>query len=104
VKYALAVLEVIEMLFPERLCKVKLEDLLLKSEREVTRIARFFGAQPSKEVFEFFKYNTNKYQKSRYGNRINSSQVGLHKKWDTAFNGFFNGRGGDIVRIRRAFR
>jgi hypothetical protein len=83
-------------LFPKRIITVKLEDLVLMPEIEVERIAKFFGVKPTRQAYEFYKYNRNLYQKERYGNSLDKSVIGINKRWDTWHNGFFKNRESDI--------
>lgn len=84
-------------LFPGRVLTIKLEDLVLIPETEVKRIADFFKVKPTQRAFEFYKYNRNRYQARRYGENLDTSIVGLYKKWDTWEDGYFKNRKDDIA-------
>lgn len=86
----------ITFLFPERVLTIKLEDLILTPETEIKRIAEYFKVMPTEKAFEFYKYNRNRYQAERYGAKLDTSTVGLYKKWDTWHDGFFRERRSDI--------
>jgi len=103
VKYSLDIQKAITRIFPERTYTIRMENLILMPKREVAKIAAFFGVKPTKQAFMFFKHNTNKYQNARYGDRLDRSQVGLYKKWNIAFGGYFRKRKEDVDRIRKAF-
>jgi len=89
--------------FPGRIHIVQMENLILYSRREVKKIATFLGIKSTKEAFEFYKYNINRWQRKRYGNKLHRSQVEIHKKWDRAYGGFFKNREDDIKEFRRSF-
>lgn len=103
VKYSLDVHKAIIKRFPGRTCTVRMESLISMPEKEVTRVASFFGVEPTEQSLMFFAYNTNKYQRARYGDRLDKNQIGLNEKWDTAFGGYFRKRKEDINRIKKAF-
>lgn len=90
--------------FSHRIHTVMMEDLILNPEREVNKIAMFLGVKITKRALEFYKHNTNRYQKKRYGTQLDASQIGLYERWDIAFNGFFKNREKDIKKIKRSFK
>lgn len=93
----------IKRLYPERVLAVRFENLLLNPEEEVGIIARFLGVTATKKALEFYKYNPSRYQFKRYGANLDKSQVAIHKRWETAYNGFFKDRGKDIRKIKESF-
>lgn len=104
VKKARSVHREIAKRFPGRIHIVKMEDLILYPKREVEKIVAFLGVRVTKEALEFYKYNTNRYQKRRYGVQLNTNQIGLHKKWHIAFNEFFKDRERDIRELEKCFK
>lgn len=83
--------------YPDRVLAVKMEELILHPDREVRRVAKFFGVAPRQQALEFYKYNRNKYHQKRYKGQLNASQVGIHKRWETMNDGFFKSRADDIL-------
>lgn len=79
----------LKVYYPNRVFSVKLEDLLLSPHETVRRVAKFFGVKAKQKAFEFWKYNRNKYHQRRYKKKLDKSQIGLYKKWDTVYEGFF---------------
>lgn len=93
----------IKRLYPERVLAVSFQNLLLNPEKEVGMIARFLGVTATKKALEFYKYNSNRFQFKRYGASLDKSQVGIHKRWKTAYDGFFRNREKDIRKIKESF-
>jgi len=93
----------IDWLYSKRILAVWFDNLLLNPEAEVGIIARFLGVTATKKALEFYKYNSNRYQFKRYGANLDKSQVGIHKRWETAYDGFFKDRGEDIRKIKESF-
>jgi len=89
--------------FPERVYVVKMENLILQPRKEISKVAKFFGVRVTKRALVFYRYNSNPYQFRRYGTGLDKSQVDLHKRWDTAYDGFFKNREEDIKKIKRSF-
>ena len=96
----------IKSLFSARIHTVRFEDLILYPSATVVDIAHFLRVEefPPQKAFDFYKHNTNKYQKVRYGNKLDESQVDIHKRWDTAYNGFFKDKKEDVERIMEVFK
>ena len=95
--------QVIQLHYPKRVLTVQMENLIMNSEDMVEKIARFLGVKVGKRSLAFYKYNSNRYQFQRYGTKLDKSQVGLYKNWQTAFDGFFKNKEADIKKIQRAF-
>jgi len=91
-------------LFPKRIMAVSFGNLLLAPKKEITKIARFLGVEVTRRALVFYRYNSNPYQFRRYGTALDRSQVGLHTRWRTAYNGFFKDREKDINKLREAFK
>lgn len=96
IRHAHHVWKSVKSSFPERMITIKLEDLVLIPEATVRRIARFFRVEPMQRAFEFYKYNRNRYQMGRYGATLDTSTVGIHKKWRIWHDGFFKEKKEDI--------
>lgn len=92
--------------FHNRVLSVTMEQLISYPYLIVVSIAQFLKIKefPPDKAFEFYKYNTNKYQKTRYGHKLEKSQVDIHRNWSTAYGGFFKDRKEDIDKIREAFK
>ena len=90
--------------FPKRVYFVNMENLILCPLSTALRIASFLGANLTEMALDFYKHNTNAYQKNRYGDVLDKSQIDIHKRWDTAYNGYFRKRKKDIDTIREAFK
>jgi len=95
--------QVVQLRFPKRVLTIKMENLIMNPEDTVGIIARFLGVKVGKRSLAFYKYNSNPYQFRRYGTELDKSQVGLFKRTQTAFDGFFKDRKQDINRIKEAF-
>ena len=78
---------------------VKMEDLISNPVMMVDSIARFLGATPTKNSYDFYKYNRNAHQKSRYGNSL-APQVDLYKDVKKNFSGFFVGKEEIVLSIK----
>ena len=93
--------------FPERVHFMDMESLILYPRSAVTSIAQFLKFNlkniPSR-ADNFYKYNTNQYQIKRYGSKLDKSQIDIHKRWDTAYDGYFRKRKKDIDTIWEAFK
>ena len=103
VKWATSMYKELKKLFPERLLAVRMENLILHPEMEVKRIADFLGAEVTERSLLFYKYNSNVYQHVRYGSKLDTSQVGIHKRWQTAYGGFFKNKEKEIKSFTKAF-
>ena len=86
--------------YSEKTYSVKLEDLIHRPEMYVRNIANFFQTNPTERAFKFYEYDRNRYHQERYKKQLDSSQVGLHKRWDTIYDGFFKDRKHDIEHAR----
>lgn len=83
--------------YSNRVLAVKMEELILHPNWEVKRIAKFFKVVPTQTAFDFFKYNRNRFQQNRYKGQLDTSQVGIHKRWETVYDGFFKDKQNDIL-------
>lgn len=87
--------------YPNRTCSIKLEDLILQSRITVNKVADFFRVRSTKKAFRFYKFDRNKYHLWRYKRRLDPSQVGNYKRWDTIYEGFFKDKKGDVDRAKK---
>lgn len=76
--------------YPKRVFVVRMEDIITKSEEVVNTINSKLKLTESKTYTNFQNNNRNRYQKGRYGNKLDTSQIDIYKQ-DNPFNGFFNG-------------
>ena len=77
--------------YNNRLITFKMEDLIIDTEHVVNMIADKLNIKVSSDIYNFHKFNRNKYQKERYGDTLHV-QVDLYKNLKLNFNGFFNGK------------
>ena len=94
IAHAAMTLDWIKRYFPERLLCIKMEDLVLRPRTTLVKIAKYFNVEVTDQAREFYKYNRNRYQKERYGDKLDKSVVGIHKKYKTWNNGFFKEKEG----------
>lgn len=87
--HAKVTFEQIKHFFPDRLLCVKMEDLVLEPKKAVEAIAGHFDVEATKKAHEFYKHNRNLYQKKRYGNKLDSSVVNIHKNLEEFGDGYF---------------
>jgi hypothetical protein len=82
--------------FPNRVLSVKLEDLILNSEKKLKEICEFLNIPYDFDYLLSFKNTPHKYQRKRYGGAIDESQAKIFENWRTAYNGFFKNKKKDI--------
>jgi len=87
--------------YPSRSYSVKLENLLLSPKKTVNKVADFFQAEPTEQAYEFYEFDRNRYHHKRYKKQIDLSQVGLYKRWDTIYGGYFKNRKRDIEHAKK---
>lgn len=97
VKYTYLLHKMLTGLFPRRVYTVKMDDLILRPDIMVDKIAQFLRVKPTKKALEFYKYNVNSSQIKRHGRELQVGQIGIYKRWDTAYDGFFKNRKHDVV-------
>ena len=78
-----------------------MEHLLLNPEKEVSAVANFLNAEITDTALEFYKHNRNNFHRKRYGDRIDSTQIDIYKRWDMAYDGFFKERKIDINILKK---
>jgi len=71
-----------------RLCVVKMENLIAEPEKTIEKVSLFFTAKPLESTYNFFETNRNRYQQQRYGNQL-VRNVDLYMDLDNSFDGFF---------------
>jgi len=72
---------------PTRLLVVKLEDTILNTAAQIERIARFLNLKYVPFTGEVPMRDN--YKRARYGTKIDKSQVGLWRRIDHIYNGYF---------------
>lgn len=87
--------------FPQRVMKIRLEDLITDVSTEVDRICKFLDINFKEGMLEAYKNTRNKYHRKRYGNCIDKSQKRVYKEWRSAYNGFFKNKMKDIDKIKK---
>lgn len=80
---------------------MRMEDLLLDPQKEIAAIAEFLNAKTTKTALEFYKHNRNRFHRRRYGHRIDSTQIGIYRRWDEAYGDFFSQRKEDINILKK---
>lgn len=96
--------DVLTELYPARTLTVRMEELILHPRQEVERVARFFNTEVTGKALKFYERNTNRYQFRRYGTVLDRTQVGLYKRWETVFDGYFKDKEKDIELLKEAFK
>jgi len=76
--------------YPNRILVVKMEDIILDLDNTIAQIADFIevdhGTIQEDKLFDNLK---NRHHKKRYGNKLDSSQINIYKRVETAYDGFF---------------
>jgi len=90
--------------YPTRVLAVKMEELILNPREAIGRIATFFHCGVTQRSLTFYMYNSNPYQFRDYGTELNTNQINLYEKWQTAYDGFFSQREKDIERAKHELR
>jgi hypothetical protein len=79
--------------FPDRVLKVRMEDSILDFESQAKRLAVFLGFSGEIILQDVLRLNAKPQHKKRYGLQLRTEQVGLYKRHETIFDGFFAGSG-----------
>lgn len=87
--------------YPGRSHSVKLENLLLLPEITINKVSDFFQVKSTEKAFKFYEYDRNKYHHKRYKRQIDLSQIKLHERWDTIYEGFFKDRRDDVEYAKK---
>jgi len=75
--------------YKDRLIMFKMEDLIENTKSVIDEISKKIKINNNiDDIYEFYKNNRNKYQKSRYGDNL-ANNVNLYQDLDNNFNGFF---------------
>lgn len=90
--------------YPDRVFAVSMEELILAPKKTIKKIAAFLHCEVTKRSLLFYLYNSNPYQFKDYGTKLNGLQIGLHRKWRTAYNGYFKDKEKDIIKLKKTFR
>ena len=73
--------------YPDRIMLVKMEDMILNTQKTVKDMCDFLGLDFYYEMLTFYKRMRNSKKKNRYKG-IDKSQVEMWKKWETAYCGW----------------
>lgn len=103
VKTMRVIFDAIKSQYPKRVLAVKLEDLVLNSVETIHRIAEFLCCKVTRRSTVFYRYNSNPYQFREYGTDLDRSQVNLHEKWETVYDGYFKDKEQDMKTLKKAF-
>ena len=85
----------------------KMELAILNTDMTAKRMCEFLGVDYYGEMLDFPGRMRNRHKRQRYGNKVDKSQVGLYKNWETVYGGWFKGRefsGKSIPDIFEALR
>jgi len=81
-------IEVLQTEYPQRVCVVRMEDVIQETQKIVDELGEFLNIEPL--PFEGFQStNRNQYQKSRYGDAL-IPQTSLYKDLKNNFGGFYH--------------
>jgi len=86
--------------YRERVLFIRLEDLIYDVEKESRHICTFLEIEFDEKMLSAHKFNRNRYQKQRYGDKIDKNQAEIYSNWKTVYNGFFEGRKNDIEKLK----
>lgn len=75
--------------YPDRLFVVKMEDTILDPDSQSIRLCKSLNIQYSSSMQNFHLRTRLETKLRRYKNKIDKSQVGLWKRMDSAYNGYF---------------
>ncbi len=99
IEFMYTVMSFLRSNYPDRVLFVKLEDLIADAEREVDRICAFLEIDKIPEMLEAYKYSRNRHHEKRYAGKLDTSQIFIHKRWDTIYNGFFRDKAEVVKRL-----
>ncbi len=87
--------------WPNRMLTVRLEDLILDPEKPVGEICAFLDIAPVPEMNVAYRFIRVEQKHTRYRYRIHRDQVGLHKRWDSIYDGYFKQKESAIVMLKK---
>lgn len=80
----------IREIYPKRIGLFRLEDMLRSPKNELRRICDFLGLYLClDEMLNGPAVMRDEQKKRRYGNKLDTSQIGLHKRKEEIYDGFF---------------
>lgn len=94
VKKLYKILEFVTSNFEDRCMVVKMEDIILNPDIVVDKISKKLNFNP-KNYEGFQENNKNRYQKKRYGTKIDQGQINLYENLSSSYDGFFEGK--DVI-------
>ena len=77
---------------------VRMEDMLLDTEKETHRMCEFLDIPFEKNMLYFYKRMRNKHKKKRY-KKIDLSQISMWKNWRTVYNNYFLDNNIDMDKV-----
>jgi len=84
---------------PERVMTVRMENVIEDVEKEARRLSTFLELEFERPMCEFPSRMRNEQKKSRYGNLVDSSQVGIWRDLQTAYGGYFSARSSRVLSM-----
>lgn len=75
--------------YPDRVYLVKMEDMLLSTERTIRSLCVFVQVPFKIEMLEFYKTMRRPEKRTRY-TTIDTNELGKWKRWKEVYDGFFN--------------
>jgi len=100
VNYVYTLYKQLKNVYPNRIIFVKLENLININNRriQINKLCEFLHIEFNNNMLLAHKNNRNKYQKKRYGDTIDITQLNLRDQIDTIYNGFFKDKK-DMISI-----
>ena len=78
--------------FPSRNITVKLEDIIDDIEMETKRLCDWLGIEFENSMLKPWERMRHQGKRERYGNKLDRSQLYIHKNLDEIYNGYFKWR------------
>lgn len=76
--------------FAPRVMLIKMEDLLLHPERSAHCLCKFLDISYEADMTKFYLRMRNAFKVRRYGLKIDLTQIGLWKRWNEVYKGYFS--------------
>ena len=86
--------------YPNRVLVIRMEDLITNLRIEIDTICKFLNINFTHSMLEAHTFIRNNYQKNRYGNQIRKEQSNIHKRWRTAYNGYFADKQEELILVQ----
>lgn len=91
IEIAYSLYSILEKVFPERVLRVRLEDLIKGTEGATLQVCKFLDVPYKEEYCEAYKNTRNTWQKIRYQGKKDVSQVNMYKRLGEIYDGMFVG-------------